>query len=654
MSALLRRVPAALRTERAAAIAGYGTIAIAAAVLGYFSLFSQFRIYDDSGHLSVSLTEFMHGRTLYDDLYSQYGPLYFLLFGGLFSLPAVDLTTDSVRIVALLFWIASAVGLGLITERFTGARRMGLLCSLTAVAGFAFLAPEPMHPLGITTFLVVLILAAIAWAPERWHGRGPLILGALIGALAMIKINMGALAAVAVLASALLALTPARHRRLAQAGAAILVTVAIGTLLSTGLGDEWVQRTLVLSLGAVLAIVVRATTLRPFGADAPAFGAWIARVAAGALAVVLTIVVLIGLLGTSPAQFIDGVLIDPTRHPGIDEGILILPQEITDWVLIALAAAIVATLLAGRGARATLGSLGAAGRIIAALAIYYTVLGISPVTIAPGSGEVALPMLLAWLAAVAPAEFRESPARAFARLLVVMVATLEVLQAYPAAGSQRLAAAAPFLLVGTLLLHDGLLLVALRTRKRERSQRHAITIALSAGVLVFAVHVAIAGIAKPIKENAGTWRNNESLTLPGAKLLRLPPTQAAAYREIVAAVKHNRCDPVVTLPGMYSFHGWFGDRPPTGYNVSDWMLLVNEERQNEMVRAVADKPRMCVLSNDETQRFYDAISDPPGEPQPFLDYLRTTPLRTVLDVSDGLPRPFFEKQNSRYTLQVRR
>src|SRR5436190_10695338 len=97
------RLPAMAVRLRAAL--PYAVIALFGAALAYFSLFSQFAPHDDSGHLSVSLTEFIAGRNLYEDLYSQYGPLYFEMFGGLFSLPGIELTTDSVRLLTMVLWV---------------------------------------------------------------------------------------------------------------------------------------------------------------------------------------------------------------------------------------------------------------------------------------------------------------------------------------------------------------------------------------------------------------------------------------------------------------------------------------------------------------------------------------------------------------------
>jgi hypothetical protein len=282
----------------------------------------------------------------------------------------------------------------------------------------------------------------------------------------------------------------------------------------------------------------------------------------------------------------------------------------------------------------------------------YSLLGDPPVSISPVSGQVAIGVLFAWLAAVAPRGLEENTPRAFARMTVVLIAVLEVLQAYPTAGSQLDAAAVPFALVGTLLLWDAARLLAIATGERPANRARAVAAATSIAIVVIGVHIGAVSVLQPLKDAHATWKDETPLDLPGAGLLRLPDKQARAYQQIAAAVKRYNCDPVVTLPGMYSFHGWFEDRPPTGYNVSDWMLLINTKRQREMIAAVRDEPHLCLLTNDVTERFYFAISDPPGRELPFYAYIKDLPLKPVLTVEDGLPNAF-SGTTSHYTLRIR-
>ncbi len=238
-------------------IAAYCAVALVGAVAAYYALFSSFSPYDDEGYVLVSLHNFIDGGNLYDQVYSQYGPLYHQLFGALFGITGLDTTNDNARYVVLVLWIAVATGYGLLAERLSGNRWVGVAAQIVAFGALGFMTAEPMHPIGLTTVLVFALFAAAVWSRGE---RTPayVCLGVAVGALAMVKINMGALAFVGVLAAGLLTLTPPRHRRRAQIAAAVLLALAPIVLLAGNLGETWVQRLLALELAALAAVVVTA------------------------------------------------------------------------------------------------------------------------------------------------------------------------------------------------------------------------------------------------------------------------------------------------------------------------------------------------------------------------------------------------------------
>jgi hypothetical protein len=619
----------------------YALIAVFGAALAYFSLFSQFTPHDDSGHLSVSLTEFIAGRNLYEDLYSQYGPLYFLLFGGLFSIPGIELTTDSVRLLTLVLWVICGLLLGLSAERITGDRRLGWIASIGAFAGLTALAPEPMHPVGISTTLTCAIIAILAFGAERPPMRVAVPLGIAVGALAMIKINMGALAAVALIAAVLISLSPPRLRIAYAIGAAALVSAATLVLLSNDLGVGWVQELIALQLAGTFAIVVRAVAARGAGESPDGSWLWIGRFAAAGMAVVVVVSLLIFALGTTPAGLVDGVLIDPTRHPDIDVLQFTFHSKVIAGSLIVLAAVVALTLWRDRlGNSTAVLAVRAAVRFVAAVAILASIVQQTQVYFGPSARTVTIGVLVAWLAAVPPREAKESASRSFARLAIVLFAVVEVLQAYPVAGSQLKAASVLFVVVALILVADGL-----RVLKELPAAVRLPTFAAPAAIAALGAYLAIAGVLIPLKDTRARWHGGTPLDQRGAKLVRVPGAQAAAYHQIVDGAARYGCKPIVMLPGAYSLQGWFGQRPPSGYNVSNWMLLVSKKRQREVVAKVRDKPRLCVVRIDDPNFDYVAISVPPLITKPLFKYLTTTPLKTVVETSNGA--------NLIYRLQVR-
>jgi len=51
-------------------------------------------------------------QTLYDSVFTQYGPFYFETMRFLFAVASVEVGHDAGRIVTLAFWIAAALALG--------------------------------------------------------------------------------------------------------------------------------------------------------------------------------------------------------------------------------------------------------------------------------------------------------------------------------------------------------------------------------------------------------------------------------------------------------------------------------------------------------------------------------------------------------------
>ncbi len=452
---------------------------------------------------------------------------------------------------------------------------------------------------------------------------------------------MGALAAVALIATALIALAPARRRALYGAGAAALIGAATLVLLSHDFDTPWVQKLIALQIAGSLAIVVRAVLLPHTDEDPDGPWRWIARFAAGGLAVVVVVSLLIIVLGTTPGGLVDGVLIDPTRHPEIDVLAFTFHSGLIALAVVALAFSVGITLARDRlGDSAAMVAVRAGARIAAAIAILASVVQQTQVYIEPSSRTVTFGVLAAWLVAVAPRGIAESQPKAFARLGLALVAVLEVLQAYPVAGSQLKAASLLFVVVAVVLLSDGLRVLATMPKKVSIP-----SVVAPAAIGVIAAYIAIAGVLVPLKDARADWRANTPLDLYGAHLLRIPQQQADSYRTLVAGVKRAGCDPVVSMPGQYSLQGWFRQRPPSGYNVSNWMLLVSLKRQREIVRTISDKPHLCVLRTDNNKFDYIAITVPPLVTKPLFRYLTTTPLKTVVQTTDG--------KDLVYRLQVR-
>ncbi len=89
----------------------YALVAAAMVVAADLAIFTVFQPYDDEGTLLVTLNAFTHGAPLYKDVYTEYGPFYYELFGGLFALSGHAVTTDASRTIVIVIWVSTAPAL---------------------------------------------------------------------------------------------------------------------------------------------------------------------------------------------------------------------------------------------------------------------------------------------------------------------------------------------------------------------------------------------------------------------------------------------------------------------------------------------------------------------------------------------------------------
>jgi hypothetical protein len=88
-----------------------------------------------------------------------------------------------------------------------------------------------------------------------------------------------------------------------------------------------------------------------------------------------------------------------------------------------------------------------------------------------------------------------------------------------------------------------------------------------------------------------------ALDLPGAKHVRLQPSELKTYRPL-AEYLQTHCDTFVTYPGFNSLYFWTGKTPPTDFNVAEIMSL-SEHDQNEVVVALKRAKRPLIVLNEQ-------------------------------------------------------
>ncbi len=327
---------------------------------------------------------------------------------------------------------------------------------------------------------------------------------------------------------------------------------------------------------------LRRATGRPRPAVAVDGRRWLVGLVGGGVASIVLVGLITIAIGTSVAGVVEGVTTEPMRFRDAFVVPLRLPEE-------ALYGAIVTVVVAGVvSARPVvragpLGILPAVLRIVAAVLLWGTVTGSSPL---PATylleGRLAAPVLLGWIAAVPPRAIVESPGVAFARTFTVLLAILEVLQAYPVAGTQLNAAALMFVPVGALMLADGLRGLRSWTDARSAAFTRAAGVVGVAIVAALLVKLTVSGVLDPRQRYARDYAERTSLGVHGAERVRLKAEVATEYQCLVNGIRAN-CDNFISLPGLNSFYLWTNLRPPTGMNAGNWMLLLDDDQQQRVV-----------------------------------------------------------------------
>ena len=293
-----------------------GGLSLVLAGCAFPAAFSGFEGFDDTGYMLVLIREFNAHGGLYTRVYSQYGPFFSEWHAGLSHLLGSP-TQESVRWGVVAVWLGFAFAGGALAFRLAGSVFLAALAQGTCFLMLPLLTSSPGHPVGLS----VLCVAALAGCAPLWRdGDGvpwrAVCAGLALGALGMIKVNVGVFALAAVGAAWAFG-TPRDRAGLGLRWAAGALLCAMPLLL---VRQGWTARErlgftglMVFSFLGVLLVAERdRTALTWRGAS---------RLALGLLSgwVVITGVCLGGLvaLGTRPADLLGGILLRPLRFAGV-------------------------------------------------------------------------------------------------------------------------------------------------------------------------------------------------------------------------------------------------------------------------------------------------------------------------------------------------
>lgn len=632
------RTPGILRDPVVQSILVYAGVSIAAAVAAYYAIFTNFAPYDDEGTLLVTVQAFAHGDVLYRDVYSPYGPFYYELFGGLFALTGKAVTTDASRSIVVVCWVAASLLYGIAVQRLSGRLALGAAAMIAAFAPLVVLANEPMHPQVLCVVLLggitLLAVSASGRNPARWGG----LAGALLAALVLTKLNLGLYAVGAAVLAAVLTLEPLRSRAWIR-WPVVAVFVALPLLVGfRDLGQEWVRNLVAVEALALAAIVVAGWRTGP-GEREEGLTRWLVAAAIGFALAFVAIMVAILLTGPSLADVYDGMVTEALRVREVNMTPFPMTPAVIDWAIAALAVASLAVRL--RRPEAGAPSAWSGGlRILAGVVIWLTLARIAPVALNPSAqDQLALPIVLAWVAAFPPAGAVESQFKRFLRLFLPALAVAQALQVYPVAGSQMGIAALTFVPVGGLCIADGLGVVGAWSAERGRDGIERFGIVALVALVAFAVDLGVNAIVRPGINSIDNYRHAVALPFPGATALRLPADQVQQYVAMVDALHEKGCTAFIGYPNINSMYLWSGIEPPAPDAPGVWLEALDSEKQQRIVSELRASKHPCVIRSEPRAALWLSGREVPQRPLVRYIFSDFKPVETVGEFEFMLPKP---------------
>lgn len=553
------------------------------------AMFTGFHAYDDEGYFLVLLRDYLSGHPLLSPATPVYGPFFFETMAAVFKLFGLAPGHDAGRFVTGAVWVLSSLLAGVAVFRLTRNLWLTVGAELLAFHALMALTIEPMSPQGLIALLLVALATAATFQAARPRLCAALI-GGMVAALCLIKINVGFFAGVAIVVAWTACLTE-RYRRFSLpvlvAGIVALPFAVTSTLLSAPWAAEFAVG--VALAAAALGVAILAT--KPGAANRmdarwTAFGAVVLTVACLGIAIAG---------GTSISDIWNGLIVVSLRIPRVFT-VALDPSAAFDAIaLLSFAAAVFVSrptsyVRLSVGIRATVG-----------LSVWVALL-LVPTTI------FLFTLPAAWVAAVRPGDEAEDVVGPYARVLLPALAVINTLQAYPVAGTQLSLAAAPQVFVGAICLAD-----ALWIARRTRPARALSSVAVRAAAV-------LAGMAFVVDAlfSAGAYQASVPLGLPGAQLMRMPADRAADLRSIVTALDE-RCASFITYPGMNSFYLWTETEPPTEVRSELWMITFDASQQQSLVDRLARLPGLCVVKDQRQVDFW--THGQPVADRPLIRYV---------------------------------
>jgi hypothetical protein len=584
-------------------------------------MFTGFSPWDDDGYVLIGIRSLLHGRRLYDDIYSQYGPFYYLVHWIVYSAFRQPVSHDVERFIGVVLWLLSAILWARVVYLLTRSPVWAALAFFLATKLLQFFPWSAGHPEEICMALLsALAVIACGLSPMR-AGRGAAALAAVVAALALTKVNIGLYLAIAIGLILLKATPPTRFQRFALLSLSCAGIVLPVALMSPLLGFSWTR---IYCFTATL--LIGATIVLADGASPRSFLTgriwWIA--ALSFMGSVLLVTFPFFFHGTSFRALLYMTVL---QHAGFARNFYV-PALVgrksllmTGFSLVLLVAV---CLRKRRSATRELapdsGGAPASDWIGAGLLGIKTAAGLGCAVAVVGLNVNAALFIFKyctpfiWLVLLHPAEATAEEPRA-GRFALCVIAAFTYLYAFPVAGNQLGFASVPVAIVSLLLLRDGTQGIA-KFFPAELPYRRALRIAPAlASLLILALF--LHELRSAYRSYTNT--NSASLGMPGAERIRVTRRTAGVYRWIKQNL--DSCQAIYSMPGLFSLYFWTAKEPPTDLTAGDSIGLLNEAQQRTVANDLSRYRGMCIVYSPALVEFWRRGQD--LSRSPLLHYIQT-------------------------------
>lgn len=564
-------------------------VACATAYRGFLELFSVTTPYDDTGYMLSLIKGFNEHGHLYKAIFSQYGPFYSEFYYVVCGVLGVPITHDGIRWVVLVLWVFGSVAGAIFAFRRTGRIWIALMAQLLCFHVLKSLVGEPGHPLSLIVACFGSLALCLAGEkdeqPKFWQ---PITVGALLGALLMIKINLGIFALAAV-GTALIYRSPLDMRGKVLRGAAAFLFSLPLLLIKTGWPVEVRAYFAVLFICSLLSVLICQRGQSFDWRTSCRFGLWTLA------ALLLTCALCLSgalLTGSGWADLIDGMITGPMRLGAL---FAVVPSI---GPLTAINA-IIGLLLAVAWRFSARSFPVHQSWLTFGLRLSFVVLVIVWLATSGQYFTWVLPFL--WIAALplnSATQDSNMPTGQFAQLSIVLLAVGQVLGLYPVSSTQ---VSVPIYLgsLCVVFVIAGLLIDLKASAPKFSTLRRVSVTAVLIGLalVVFGLSWRVFRLA------TSRYDHFSSLNLPGAKLLRIDESSAATYRFLAENLRD--CRPsFLTIPGLNSLYGWSEREGPTGFNATMNFALFSPAQQSAMVNVGRTCQPIAAVLNRQLLNFW--------------------------------------------------